>query len=145
MWNTQRNTMHHNTTQHNNHTSTARAKHIQQQLLMYLLLQFKCQMQLELCQNYCKIFLQQQLKNQQKTLPIIRPCQISVLNYYSMACFNRKVLEPYDAIIQLQDTARFLIQYPYYSRLFLKKKYYSTTTTALICDTLKFHLKNSLL
>merc|ERR1712241_1128447 len=67
---------------------------------MYLLLQFKCQMQLELCQNYCKIFL---LKNQQQQLvpllPIIRlPYQIRiVLNYYYMACFNQKVvLETYD-------------------------------------------------
>merc|ERR1712073_290703 len=73
-------------------------KHIQQ-LLMNLLLQFKCQMQLELCQNYCKIF---QLKNQQQQLPllpIIRlPNQIRiVLNYYYMACFNQKVvLETYD-------------------------------------------------
>merc|ERR1712062_698191 len=97
--------------------------------------QFKCQMQLELCQNYCKIF---QLKNQQQQLPllpIIRPPnQIRiVLNYYYMACFNQKVvLETYD-----DDASHFsdikVIQYPYYSRLFFLKKqtnkyyYYSTT------------------
>merc|ERR1712223_2330281 len=80
---------------------------LKQQLLMYLLLQFKCQMQLELCQNYCKIFLL--LKNQQQQLPLLQiirlPYQIRiVLNYYYMACFNQKVvLETYDDATHFSD------------------------------------------
>merc|ERR1712045_358135 len=105
---------------------------LKQQLLMYLLLQFKCQMQLELCQNYCKNFLL--LKNQQQQLPllpIIRlPYQIRiVLNYYYMACFNQKVvLETYDddATHFSDESNSISILFP---PLFFEKtnKYYSTT------------------